>query len=149
MSAKMANNLCFCSNTGGRLPHFWHVGRGTENTVFMERDSKMDNGSGNKTARSSLASRELLQGFRIGKISLGQIICTVDETTCPFTWVLGELRSLCSVPLLSLSGSPKWPELTPGLLRSVNATPPWPFFSILSFETFTSMSFWHTLLFGR
>ena len=80
----MAYDLCFCSNTGGRLPHFWRIGRGTENTFFRERNSKMDNSSGNKTARSALALREMLQSFMIGKISLGQIIGTVDEIMCPF-----------------------------------------------------------------
>ena len=80
----MANDLWFCSNTGGRLPHFWCIGRGTENTFFRERNSKMDNSSGNKIARSALALREMLQSFMIGKISLGQIIGTVDEIMCPF-----------------------------------------------------------------
>ena len=84
----------------------------------------------------ALALREMLRSFMIGKISLGQIIGTVDEVTCPFIWVVGELRRLCSVPLLAPSGSPEWPELMPGLLRSVNATPSWSFFSIISFENF-------------
>ena len=144
----MANNLCFCSNTGGRLPHFWHIGRGTENTFFRERNSKMDNSSGNKTARGALALREMLQSFMIGKISLGQIIGTVDEVACPFIWVLGESRRLCSVPLLAPSGSPKWPQLMPAAAVSQCYSILILFFHYF-FREFYSMSFWHKLLFGR
>ena len=121
----MTNNLCFRSNTGRSLPHFWHVGRGTENTFFRERNSKMDNSSGNKTARNSLALREMLQ-FHDWKDITGSGHLPCGQNHVPFHLSIRRITA----SLLAAPGSPKWPELMPELLRS----PSWSCFSIISLE---------------